>query len=255
MKIILNPRYSHLKEFIDGIPAGRYTCDELMHGGRNTVERVIAPDGTVLVVKRYKRPTRANQVIYSFLRWSKPRRSYEFARRLERLGFHTAEPVASIEVPRYGIFHTGYLVTRLVEGRLLSDVNTCHPAEREEILRDFARFTLDLHLTGIRHGDYNAGNVFFRRAGEGYEFSLVDINRMQFRRRLSKKICVKEFWGLLSRRDMISVAAQYATLRGWNADLFCAGVLMERGFDLRGKAKRVLKAAIRPFTKKRKLVL
>ena len=250
MKIVVNPLYSHLQEFIKDIPSHRYECDELYRNRRNTVEKVTAPDGTQLVVKRYKRPTLVNMVVYTFLRWSKPKRSCIFAERLGKHGIQTAEHVACIETFQWGIFHTGYSITRFISDDLLSKVNTLNENERETVLHHFAQFTYDLHLKGIKHGDYNASNVFFRHENGCYIFTLIDINRMQFRRRMTQKACLYEFQRLLNRKEMIIVAERYAELRGWDADLFCGGILMARGFNIIGKLKRVLHAVIRPFVSK-----
>ncbi|MDR2145097.1 MAG: lipopolysaccharide kinase InaA family protein [Tannerella sp.] len=250
MKIVINPSYAHLREYISDIPYHRYKCDKVYRNKRNTVEEVTAPDGTKLVIKRYKRPTLANMVVYTFLRWSKPRRSCIFAGRLGKYGIQTAEQVAYIETFKWGFFHTGYSITRFIPDELLEKVNTLPEKERDTVLYHFARFTYDLHLKGIKHGDYSAGNVFFRRENGRYIFTLIDINRMQFRRRMTKKACMKEFRRLLNRKGMITVAEHYAALRGWNVDLLCGAILMRRGFNIVGKLKRVLHAVIRPFVSK-----
>ena len=245
MKIVVSPSYKHLSEFISDIPNRNYKCDELFMDSRNVVEKITAPDGTELVVKRYKRPTRANQIIYTFLRWSKPKRSYIFAQRLEKLGIKTAEQAAYIETFKWGIFHTGYSITRFIPDKRLEKVNDLHTEKREAILHAFAEFTLDLHLKGIKHGDYNANNIFYRHENGRFCFTLIDINRMQFRRKIPDKDCMREFQRLLSRKDMITVAERYAELRGWNIDVFCGAILMARGFNIIGKLKEGFRAAIK----------
>ena len=247
LNFIVNHFYSHLREFVNGIPYHRYECDEMLDNSRNTIEKVTAPDGTKLVIKCYKRPTLVNQVVYTFLRWSKPKRSYIFANMLWENDIQTADQVAYIEMFKWGIFHTGYYITRFISDELLENVNALNEEDREFVLHDFAQFTYDLHLKGIKHGDYNAKNVFFRHENGRYIFTLIDINRLQFRRRMTKKSCIKEFQRLLSRKDLIIVAERYAELRGWNVDLFCGAVLMNRGLNITGKFKRVLHAVIRPF--------
>ncbi len=247
MKIRLDPAYAHLETLIRSIPEGGYSCAETFRRERNTVEKIVAEDGTVLVVKRYKRPTRINQVVYSGLRWSKPRRSYKFAGRLREMGVDTADRVAYIEVRKYGFYHTGYYISRFVDDPMLSSIQDWPGAEREKVLAEFARFTVMLHTKGIRHNDYNPGNIFFRREGDAYRFSIIDINRIQFGR-LSRKACAKEFRRMgLSSAETAYVAECYANLRGWKADLFCGGVLLGRGLDPHWTIKRILHAIARPF--------
>ncbi|MDR2039488.1 MAG: lipopolysaccharide kinase InaA family protein [Bacteroidales bacterium] len=249
MKLFVSSGYAHLEEFINKIPLSDYHRDKVICKTRNTVEKVTAPDGTQLVVKRYKRPTIANQFVYTFLRWSKPKRSYKFACRLAEQGIETAEPIAYIEIFKYGIFHTGYYITRFVTDQLMSDIDNFSLSEREVILHEFAQYTAYIHSKGIKHGDYNMGNVFFRREGDHYHFSLIDINRMQFRRRLSRRTCGKEIKSLSTRRDIVTVAERYALIRNWNVDLFCGTIFMDRAINLTRRFKKILHFVIRPFVR------
>lgn len=249
MQIVVNPLYAHLREFISEIPLHRYACDEILYNKRNVVEKVTAPNGMVLVIKKYARPTIANQWVYTFLRWSKPKRSYKFARRFDEYGLQTAERVAYIETSKCGIFHTGYYITRFVDQHTITQIDLCLPEERRGVLNDLASFMVELHSKGITHGDFNSGNIFYQLEGGHYRFTLIDINRMQFRRRVSKSTAVKEFKRLLNRQNMIEVAGQYAALRGWNADLFCGAILMDRGLALTHRLKKILHAIIYPFVK------
>jgi tRNA A-37 threonylcarbamoyl transferase component Bud32 len=248
MKIVVNPLYTHLREFIGDIPNRNYKCDKVLEDRRNCIEKVTAPDGTKLVIKRYKRPTYVNQVVYTFMRWSKAKRSYMYAARLLEKNIQTPEQVAYIEVFKWGIFHTGYYITRYISDEPLTNISSFNTQEREAILYDLARFTYDLHLKGIKHGDYHIYNMFYRHENERYIFTLIDINRMEFRRKMTRKACVREFqWLLLNRNDLIIVAEQYAILRGWNIDLFCGAIFMKRGIDIKGNSKKVLNAIIRLF--------
>ncbi len=74
---------------------------------RNTVRKIELTGGRIFVLKQYKRPTRLNQFAYTLFRKSKARRAYEYALRLQQLGFETAAPVAYLEISRHGLFHTG----------------------------------------------------------------------------------------------------------------------------------------------------
>jgi hypothetical protein len=244
MKIVVSPYYSHLKEYIRTIPYDNYKCDKAFRNRRNTVHKITAPDGTELVIKRFKRPSFAARIAYTFLSTSIAKRSFMSAGKLCKSGIQTAEQVAYIEVYEWGFFHTGYYITRFVPDRVLTDVNTLHGEERETVLHHFAQFVCDLHLKGIKHGDFNAGNIFFRWDKERYIFTLIDIDQMQFQYKLSKKTCMKEFQRLLSRKDMITVAERYAMLRGWNIDRFCVAILLVRGSYLIGKLKRFLHTVI-----------
>ena len=250
MKIVVNPLYSHLKDFIAGIPSHNYTCEEVFRHNRNRVEKVTAPDGTQLVIKRYKRPTIGNQIVYTFLRWSKPKRTYIYSGRLRELGDQTPEQVAYIEIFKRGVFHTGYYISRFVADDLLSNITDLPDEKREAILFDLAQFTYDLHLKGVKHGDYNSGNILYRMENGHYVFTLLDINRMSFRRRITQRTSIKEFQCLLRHKDTLTVAGRYAALRGWNVDFFCGAILIARSFNITKRLKTILRFLIRPFVSK-----
>ncbi len=54
--------------------------------------------------------------------------------------------------------------------------------DREEIIKKFVAFTYNLHKNCVYHKDYSAGNILvFKNDKNEYDFSLVDINRMEFK--------------------------------------------------------------------------
>ena len=93
MKITVNPGMEHLRQFVRQLPELFPASGEVLHDGRNQI-RAFDIGGERLVVKRYKRPSAFNAVMYSFFRKSKARRAYEHALRLRELGIDTPEPVA-----------------------------------------------------------------------------------------------------------------------------------------------------------------
>ena len=48
-------------------------------------------------------------------------------------------------------------------------------------LRSFVRFTFTMHQAGALHCDHNAGNTLIRENGNDDQFTVIDINRMQFK--------------------------------------------------------------------------
>jgi len=52
--------------------------------------------------------------------------------------------------------------------------------EYNSIYKAFAKFTFELHEDNIFHDDYSPGNILIKETTEGYEFKIVDINRMSF---------------------------------------------------------------------------
>ncbi len=250
MKIVIHPAYEHLREFIAAIPAHAYATAELIRDNRNIVERVEAPGGTMLVVKHFKKPPLIKRLVYSTLTMSKARRSYEYSLRLAQMGIDNAEPAAYIEIERGGLFHTGYYISKFIDAPLLYDLG--QGPERAEVLMAFAEYTAGLHIKGVQHNDYNPKNIFFRRDGDGYRFSMVDLNRIRFKRRLTRCECIKEFRRLgFPTDELAAIADRYARVRGWNRDLFCGCVLLARALDPHWKMKRFFKAVIHPFSRRK----
>ena len=72
-------------------------------------------------------------------------------------------------------------------------------------------FTYNLHQNSVYHKDYSAGNTLVRKIDENtYEFSIVDINRMEFKK-VDLNLAMQNFnklWANESRLKLI--AKQYA---------------------------------------------
>lgn len=191
-KIVLSPTYAYLQQEIRKIPAGDYRILETYCDRRNMVRKIELAGGRIFVLKQYKRPTRLNQFAYTLFRKSKACRAYEYALRLQQLGFETAAPVAYLEISRHGLFHTGYFLSEFIAHPLL---NTLQEGDEEsrKILEDFAAFIVEMHEKGVFNLDMNPGNVFFYKSGEKYRFALIDINRIRFCRHLTRNDCVEVF--------------------------------------------------------------
>lgn len=183
MKLHLNPEYSHLEDFIKSVAPHGYVEEEVCWNRRNIVERVKAPDGRDVIVKRFKPVNLLKGLIYTFFRKSKARRAYENARYLLDNGVGTAKPIAYIEERRWGLFRSGYFVSEYLPYNTVKDMympEKASEAERAEIQREVVRFLVDLHSRGIVPRDFNMDNIFYHRdeATGALKFSLIDINRM-----------------------------------------------------------------------------
>ena len=159
-----------------GIPEG--SCR--IYKGRNSLYAIPDPEGDGrLNIKDFHRPSFPNNIVYTNLRLSKARRSFENATRLLEMGFLTPEPIGWAEV-KSGIRLTrSYYVSQQLE-----DVDTVRDWERfpdcDRLLHALAGLMARLFETGVWHKDFSPGNILFRRRGEEYEFYLVDVNRMEF---------------------------------------------------------------------------
>ena len=100
---------------------------------------------------------------------------------------------------------------------MMREFNEGGIAGREDILKAFAAFTVDLHEKGVLHLDYSAGNILFDRQGENIVFSILDLNRMRFIPMSTPKRCLSNFNRFCRDESVVRyVVAEYARLRGWD---------------------------------------
>ena len=220
MKITVNPGMEHLRQFVRQLPELFPVSGEVLHDGRNQI-RAFDIGGERLVVKRYKRPSAFNAVMYSFFRKSKARRAYEHALRLRELEIDTPEPVAWSEYRRNGLITETYFVSRRSDYAPLTAATERFPtSDSLPVLEAFARFTVRLHEQGICHEDFNQTNILWRHdeATGRYDFQLIDINRMKFLRRpLRPDECMINLRRLSCPAvPFLYILDRYADIRGWD---------------------------------------
>ena len=179
-RIVINPSYGELTEFIHALPASFEFQGEVIFQGRNVLKR-FRTGGRSLIVKRFRRPHWINRFVYVTLRASKAARSYRNGMRLEEWGIRTPAPVAYIE-ERYCGLTDSYYIT--LEERGMREIRCFCPGywkgEPLEVLDAFGEYSARLHQRGVLHKDYSPGNILFDSESGRIEFSLVDINRMRF---------------------------------------------------------------------------
>ena len=244
MKIIINPRYNYLAEFINNLPYTEPVPEIVYQNRRNYVYKVNIKD-TSLVVKKYKRPTLVNCVIYTWFRTGKAERSYEYAFKLKDMGLDTAEPVAYIIQKKLGFLHTCYYISEYLPHSLLGD---CVEYDRNTLLNivyDLAEYTYNLHKDGVYHYDYSLGNIMFHKEGDKYRFTVLDINRVVFGYKRDRKR-IKGLKRLGLPLPLFGVFIErYTQLAGLQTDLFFGTLLLRRGIHISGRVKRRYKAFIK----------
>ena len=186
MKIVINPQFETCREFIERMPAEGVRPTHTFCNHRNLVA-VCQMGGREVVVKRYKRPTLANCVIYTFFRKNKAQRAYENAQRLLNEGIATPEPIAYIVERRHGFVHTCWFVSEYLPWQTLGNLDKTleDPQERTRLWESYIQLVRDMHRRRMLLRDNNCGNYLVDPDQPG-RFALVDINRLQFRHRLTK---------------------------------------------------------------------
>lgn len=180
-KLTINPHYESWRDFMLNIENFFHSSHESIHKARNEL-KVILYQNTDVVIKAFRVPNIINQLIYGNFRNSKAQKSYDNALMLLELGICTPKPIGYIEFYHYFLFKKSFFVTEKYhyDFTIREPLLNKNFADRENIFKAFAAFTLMLHNKGVYHKDYSPGNILIKKLEEGYEFCLVDINRMEF---------------------------------------------------------------------------
>ena len=173
-------------------------------------------DSKTVNAKSFRIPNIVNQIAYRFFRKSKAQRSFEYANRLKDLNVGTPQPIAYYEFKTPFLFKRSYYISEQIDcdytyRELTTDFNI---PNYDSVLRAFTRFTFDLHEKGIHFLDHSPGNTLIKKSDNGYDFYLVDLNRMEFKT-LDFDTRIKNFSKLTIYKSMVQVMSEeYAKCSG-----------------------------------------
>lgn len=215
-KFEIDPGYqSHQQEFFKIIDDFDQLGQQIGPCERNTVKSIQFKD-LLLNVKSFKVPHLINRFAYRFIRKSKARRSYENAKLLHSKNIGTPNPIAYFEHRDYFSIQESYYFSEQLSYDLTYRTLIEEPEypEYDKILRQFTRFTFDMHENGILFKDHSPGNTLIQKGKDQYHFFLVDLNRMDFRP-LTFKDRMKNFSRLTPKKEMVELMSEeYAKLSG-----------------------------------------
>ena len=249
-RVCIAEPYRDCRAQIEELPERLEREGVTLHSGRNLIKRLglTGPDGESIevAVKAFAVPARVRGFAYANLRPSKARRCMINAQRLVELGIGTPEPVACIEHESHWCLRRSYYVCRYWPNDLDLGAVLWHgfrsAVDAQELLTALAQFTVVQHDRGVIHLDYNPGNILARLKGEEFEFAIVDLNRLHFRRLAN----IDRIFGLarLTTRDdcLRIIGRQYASLVGEDPEDFCARLQAEqrRFATRRRRTKKIL---------------
>jgi len=179
-KYKLNNKYKNtFKDFLLNIRDSFSSNEETIHKARNEL-KIIKYDEVDTIVKSFKVPNLLRRFYYTYFRDTKAKKSYEFSVKIKEF---TPEPIGYIEFYENSLLSDSYFISEKFEydftirEPLLED----NFENREEVFKEFARFTFDLHENEILHKDYSPGNILIKKVKDGFLLKVVDINRMEFR--------------------------------------------------------------------------
>ncbi len=244
MRVKVNPKYKELEDFILSLPQFFNSSGECIYESRNVI-KIFNTKGYKINVKSFKVPHLINKIAYAWFRGSKAKHSYKYAIRMRNAGAETPEPVGYVELLKGGLFNKSYYISIHHQYDFtIRDLIGFEFEDKDNILRQFAKYTYEkLHKNGIHHLDYSRGNILItRKAGNIYDFSIVDINRMRFEKMPYLK-GLKNFSQIWAGEDELEVVArEYAKLNNKNEEE-AVKLLIE--FDKKHKEKINRKAELK----------
>jgi hypothetical protein len=222
MKIQISSDFQHLSTFLHNLPEAYDAAGTTIYKARNEIKKINI-DGRNFVIKKYKQPHIINQIAYGFFRQSKAERAYEYAERLLSLNIPTPKPVAYIELRHMGLLFESYFISEFSPyPHLIRELWNYNGPDTDKLTQAFASFTADVHNKNVYPVDYSPGNILFDIRDNDYRFTLLDINRMQFRS-VSQKMAAYSFRRLHVGTDLLYlITSEYAKLRGYHIAQFTA---------------------------------
>jgi tRNA A-37 threonylcarbamoyl transferase component Bud32 len=174
------------------------------HKGRRDIQRIIAgTDAQPLTffLKRNWKPYKKDGVKSLFTRgevWSQSRTEWENSLALQRAGISVAEPIAFGE--ECGSFWEkfSFILTASARGDITFDefLRTCHDwDERQRVFTTLAKTVQQMHDAGLASPDLFTRHIFIERGNEP-KFCLIDMARMDRRKKLSAKLRARDLAAL-----------------------------------------------------------
>lgn len=183
------------------------------NGDRNKI-KLFDFNGKTINIKSFKVPHFINKIAYKYFRKSKAKRSFEFANKLLELGVGTPKPIAFAEFSSVLGLEKSFYVSEHLNADLTYRELVEIPdfPDRENILRQFTKFSFDLHEKGIEFLDHSPGNTLIKKNASGnYDFFLVDLNRMEFHNSMSFEMRMKNLCRLTPLEEMVATMSnEYA---------------------------------------------
>ena len=216
----VHPSYAEKTEQFRELVYHFDTMGEMVVDGDRNVIKKMNIEGAYFNIKKFKTPNLFQGLVYQLLRKSKAQRSFEYAQKLINFGLKTPFPIAFFQQTGFGLKESYYVSKHLdydFDFRVLNHKPKW--PNRNEILRQFAAFTFQLHENGINFLDHSPGNTLIKDLGDGnYDFYLIDLNRMRFGTMDFNKR-MHNFRRMWLSKTMINVMAPvYAELYGTSSE-------------------------------------
>jgi tRNA A-37 threonylcarbamoyl transferase component Bud32 len=258
--ITLSDEFTQLRDFILALPTKFDTVGTVIQDNRNIVKSITTPQGLV-VVKKFSGMYFFNRLAYSLFRKSKAARSYLYSKLLNEKGISTPAPIAWLDCYNYGLLNESYFVSLHKPDKTLRQMTEANGTFKNFLYKHLASFALTLHQLGIYHDDFSSGNILIHESEDGYDFSMVDLNRIKFQK-VSFEQGLQNLAKLaLTDEEFNILVSEYARIQNRSPEKSCKlfWSFKRRSSFLRKIRKRLKKYALTPmetiFTNERVLFL
>ena len=223
IKLMFSKTVQNSKEILHFIKEFNSDLGTVFGNGDRNVIKLFDLDGQLINIKSFKIPNIINKIAYKHFRKSKAKRSFEYATILLEKGVGTPKPLAYFENYntlglRDSYYASEHLETELTFRELVEIPD--YP-DHENILRQFTKFSFDLHEKGIEFLDHSPGNTLIKKiADKEYSFFLVDLNRMNFHDVMHFDMRMRNLSRLTPKKEMIAIMSdEYAKYYNMDSNL------------------------------------
>ncbi len=250
VKFEIHPDYPELEKLIPVLQDTFKNTGTVIYKIRNEV-KVIEYNGKNLCIKSFAQPNIINYFVYSFIRSSKAKRSYENGLLLLKLGIETPQPLAYVEYYNdKGFLKHSYYISNYEEHiYTMEEVLNQNVDDKETIIKQFGAYVYQfLHKNGILHLDFGGNNILVKQSSKDYSFSIIDLNRIRVNRKFSF------FKGLHNLRRLTGSAMETTILADayasqWDEDSIKAAYQLLGLRQKYSSRRKVTKKILRPFKK------
>ncbi|MCJ7582948.1 MAG: hypothetical protein MUP98_20725 [Candidatus Aminicenantes bacterium] len=204
----IHPDYRNvqfLEEIFDCHSLLSHPSCEILLDSRNRIGKVELPISETrmrtVVIKEFR--IRGIDKLKTAIQPSKALKAWWGASALYQKGFNTPCPVAYLENRKGRFVEQSYFISEMIkdgeEIRFLFP--RLEPDKLKELLSALAGYLSRIQGEGLFHWDLSDGNILVKRNGEGYEFYLIDTNRVREKKKVRALRQVKSLVRLGIPRD------------------------------------------------------
>ena len=212
----IRKEFLDLKDFTVSIPETFDNVGSVILDNRNVIKKVTTPQGT-LVVKNFKGMYFFNRVGYSLFAKSKAQKSFINSNILNEKGIITPPNVSWVDCYSWGLLTRSYFISVYSPYETLREVlrkNANDASFKKSLYQHLLKFIVKLHSAGVYHDDFSLSNILVIPIANGYDFSLVDLNRIRFKK-ISFRQGLQNFSKLeVPAEDLLSLIENYSIQAG-----------------------------------------